>query len=433
MQKLKSKFPYLALFLLIFAFFLLKLELVRDDLWFQQISITGDWISTRYHTWSSRLVIEIVMICLLQLPTWVFSLLTALLCVQLAAGLAWMIDEELNLYLRCVLCLLFMIYPLAELSSAGWVSTCLNYLWPLSFGIVALFPLRQAMRGAPLSRIGLLYSAACMIFACNQEQMCALIIGFYAVGIGSMLYARKKVNPSIWLLALLAICSFLFIMTCPGNGARFEREVDAWYPQYREFGLMAKAFLGVVSTVATIFDTKNILFLLLVLFLAYRGIREAERGTAFVFLSCSPALCFLFFSGFLQDYLGQEEITQEFNQFADLVNPALFSKPYLAFVLAVSASFVLAMVAALFVQVDRPKRLEVALVLLAGFASRFLMGFSPTLYASLTRTFSYLYFAVIFCLVCLARKLSFRREKSVFLLVLAFFAVCQYIGLYLNF
>ena len=41
--------------------------------------------------------------------------------------------------------------------------------------------------------------------------------------------------------------------------------------------------------------------------------------------------------------------------------------------------------------------LLVNIIFLAGFASRMIMAFSPTLYASSTRTFIFMYFSIIIC------------------------------------
>ena len=432
-KKIKKNAPYIFLFCLIFLFYVAKMQLMGDDIYFKEIGNANllTWLSGRYQVWSSRLIIEAAMVNLLQLPIFIFYMLNALLVVQLAVGICKLLNADQNLYLKWIICLLTLIYPLMDMSTAGWVATCLNYLWPLSFGVIALLPLKKAIDGASVSCWCLLYSAFSLIFACNQEQMCALIVGFYAVGIGYMLYRRQKVEKYIWLLVVLAVASLLFIVICPGNGARYTDEIDKWYPQYGSYGLLHKTVLGVASTVATIFSTKNWLFLLLVLLLAYMGIKNINRGRAYFFISCTPALIYLFFTGFLQDYLGQGAVTDILLQFSKTVDFLAITKLQILFAFGVSCLFVGAVVAAIFVQKNMPANLGLAVVMLAGFASRFIMGFSPTVYASSLRTFIFLYFAAIFCLGALTKKLSTQKEKNVWLLALLDFAAYQYVGLFL--
>jgi hypothetical protein len=54
-----------------------------------------------------------------------------------------------------------------------------------------------------------------------------------------------------------------------------------------------------------------------------------------------------------------------------------------------------------------------------------LMGFSPTVYASSYRTFIYMYFSIIICLIILMNKqLPQLKEKKIFINL--FMAVCAF-------
>jgi hypothetical protein len=74
---------------------------------------------------------------------------------------------------------------------------------------------------------------------------------------------------------------------------------------------------------------------------------------------------------------------------------------------------------------DKPERKIALFILATGFISRVLMGFSPTVYASSYRTFLYMYFSIIICLIILMNKqLPQLMEKKIF--VYLFAIVCAF-------
>lgn len=91
-------------------------------------SSLGEILAHRYETWSSRMVIEAVLIPLVHCPLlWkildivIFTSLPVLLC-----GLLGVTGRG-----RWFVTGLVLLYPFADMASAGWIATTTNYLWPL--------------------------------------------------------------------------------------------------------------------------------------------------------------------------------------------------------------------------------------------------------------------------------------------------------------
>ncbi len=91
-------------------------------------SSLGEILAHRYETWSSRMVIEAVLIPLVHCPLlWkildivIFTSLPVLLC-----GLLGVTGRG-----RWFVAGLVLLYPFADMASAGWIATTTNYLWPL--------------------------------------------------------------------------------------------------------------------------------------------------------------------------------------------------------------------------------------------------------------------------------------------------------------
>ena len=105
-------------------------------------SSLGEILAHRYETWSSRMVIEAVLIPLVHCPLlWkildivIFTSLPVLLC-----GLLGVTGRG-----RWFVTGLVLLYPFADMASAGWIATTTNYLWPL-WGVQAA-SLRQKSAG----------------------------------------------------------------------------------------------------------------------------------------------------------------------------------------------------------------------------------------------------------------------------------------------
>ena len=136
-------------------------------------SSLGEILAHRYETWSSRMVIEAVLIPLVHCPLlWkildivIFTSLPVLLC-----GLLGVTGRG-----RWFVTGLVLLYPFADMASAGWIATTTNYLWPLWGVLVIGMVLKQLRCGRKVP----VWEAAAAFLACayagSQEQAAVLLL-----------------------------------------------------------------------------------------------------------------------------------------------------------------------------------------------------------------------------------------------------------------
>ena len=129
-----------------------------DDTWFiNQTSVDGfnllRWLTNRYHTWSSRTLIEATMLIILPMKVYVWRILDSFLIVitSLFMSKNFCTDEYIVLKNWLIVLLSFTI-NFQYMSEAGWGATTLNYVWPLAFAMVAVYSIRKIYDEKPIRK-----------------------------------------------------------------------------------------------------------------------------------------------------------------------------------------------------------------------------------------------------------------------------------------
>lgn len=408
---IKENSPYIILFLVMLSIHLFFNFNTGDDLWFKKIDINNlnNYITERYNDWSSRIIIEIFLISLLKLPTIVWMFINSLMLVIIAFSINHIFQIKKTIY-KFLTIFLILLYPLSNMSEVGWYATSLNYLWPLALGLFALLPIKNACISKkekwymyPLYIISLLY-------ACNQEQMCAIIFCFYLI-FTIYLYKNKKLTKFNLFQLFIAILSLIFIITCPGNSERKIIETATWYPEFTSFNILQKLYLGINSTMIFITIRTNIPFLLLSILLPVLSFASNKKNIIIKIITCIPIFTILIlniFSNFISSVFPYFKIILEklalFINSNQPLNIGISGLLFLGLCLLVMSSVIIT----LFYSLKQKERYFISLIMCAGFASRIIMGFSPTIYASGIRTFIFLDFSAIIVSIYI---LLYLREK----------------------
>lgn len=395
-----------------FLILLLAHALIRadfgDDLAYQNIldnQSMFDFLRERYYTWSSRVLIEAVMLLFVTGNVWLWKIADSLMIMLLL----WIISElfggesaQDKMRAQILLFCLIWIVPFFSLSSAGWITTTINYLWPLTLGLVAMLPLKHRTCGEqiPVWEYGV--CPLCALYGANMEQMGAILLGSYIVFGGYLFRKRKKLEPFYFVQLLLIAASLAFILTAPGNACRTEAEIQRFFPEFAELSAGQKLWMGFLDTtqyyLAVGDGQKSYVFGLfaLVLWLAALlafGNRKEKRGIPGILMSLVPVL---FYWGIGQAgnlLLNTGLLTRGRNGIGVLAQnrqiPGMsFFPGGLVIFQTVCYLLVLAAVAGtiLYVWGVSGEAMLELLILAAGFLSRLVVGFSPTIYASGDRT-----------------------------------------------
>ena len=197
---------------------------------------------------------------------------------------------------------------------------------------------------------------------------------------------------------LISIGNIYLALSCPGNWIRSTAEVTRWMIDFPTLTAIDKILLGVEDTMARLIHS-NLLFLVfaLMIFVIVLKKRAALSKIVVAAIPFVSVLLMTFFSSFTDAYLSSYK---SMFQKTININPLNFNSPlpYIAFIFFVTI-MTISVIALLNCGKDLKSSILMVLVFTVGFATRVIMGFSPTLYASSLRTFIFLDFSMIFCII----------------------------------
>lgn len=387
-------FPYALLFVLLLVWHS-RINGSGDDLYFASAlegegrSMAG-FLADRYQTWSSRLLIEGVLVCMTQW-IWLWRVLNSLVLTGIAALCARLAGGEKDTVLGWGLCAMVLLIPFDVLNEAGWIATPVNYTWPAFCALVALLPMKRALCGERLPIWEAVLAVPALLFAANQEQFCAALLALLAAGIIRSIYIHKQIP---WLCALeLLLCAAMLIAIalCPGNKMRFEVETGEWFPTFGELTFAVKAEMGFSSTGFGLVMQKNAMFFGFSLLLAVPVWLKRKDFMARV-ISAFPAASSLMLGFFPQTLeVVLPRITHLRNALgktgtgATILSPGTLMPDLLLLVVF------LCVVYSLFAGLGAQDGRTMLYALCVGLATRLVMGFTPTIWGSGNRTFIPLY------------------------------------------
>lgn len=405
-------YPFLLFFVLMILMHLV-MGVNGDDIRYAKVlsnQTLVDYISYRYYNWSSRVLIESILIVLVRQNMILWEIID---CVLYTVGVYYVIrifNRKNSTHIALLGVLLFLMYPFHEMATAGWMATTLNYLWPFSFAMISAIPLINMSYGKKTSKLVYVISALALIYAVQQEQCCALIFGLNLVYLVRCYLKKEELNRYNIFVILVSFASLIFIFTCPGNSIRYAEELSYWYPQYANYGILEKIYLGFIPTFALLLEEK-IIFPLFYLILTVSALLKVENKywKRFLKLNIVFILFLVVFKtcldvsilGSALDSATLSSLAAPFGAFVDLIWPlkeALLVMGYET----VPEINVLTILIALYLLVSSCWMLvkvfdgyDFLILFLAGFMSKFVTGFSPTVFASGPRTLVFFYFILI--------------------------------------
>lgn len=231
-----------------------------------------------------------------------------------------------------------------------------------------------------------------MLFACNQEQMCAILFTVYAI-FTLYLLKKKKIKPIILILFIISILSLIFILTCPGNRVRTSQEILHFFNNFENLTLLNKVEISLVSTMQYFIFNFNIIYIIftgLMMLKLYKKYKNNMVVKAIVTFPFVIGIAFNIFSPIIQiafpDIYNVISIMNVQNNASFVGNSELgFTKSWLPVVISAVNLTLIAL--SVYLCFGKSKKGIIAILcILAGIATRILMGFIPTVYASGNRT-----------------------------------------------
>lgn len=374
----------LGIFLMFFALhFFITMGTGDDEFFIGALDRSGLWdfLVSRYNGWTSRVVIEAVEVVVIRSPL-LFFLLDSLMYTLLIYGL-WSFGSKIRDWKSLLLTTgLVLLIPKDAFSNAGWVTTNTNYLWALSLGLMTLFPLQKILSSKKIHWGMWLLTLPLLAYAANLEQMAVVLLAFNGLGLLYTLHQRRFVLP-LWIHTALIGFMMGVVFLSPGMARRAQLETAGRLPRFGDLSILDKVELGFVSTMKDFILQPNGLLLVLSLFLFFGAFRM-KKGTWVLSVALVPL------AGSLGAYLLPDFMTYLHQGIGPYGSIGPYGDLW-------SLGILGALVFSLWKLLQGPmERFMVLLVLALGLLTRMILGFSPTVWDSGTRTFLIFYAAVAY-------------------------------------
>lgn len=417
------KFVFATFFVLILAYLFSTFQLIGDDIAFNKVLDNNslfEYLKGNYLSWSSRVITDAMLAILTRLPFFIWQILHSIIMLFTALSIYEIAIPKDKKEFSFIIPFLFGFIPIPFFWDCGWMATTLNYTWPLAACMPFFVILKKTLSGEKISKVYIIFSYFSLFFACNTEQCCALIFSFSLLMICYNILKNRKhsfsfscINKYFIFSLLISIFWLLITAFCPGTDIRFASEVKTWYPEFANLTLFEKIIEGFLITMTHFFTLSNpfepgpdvncIIFPLLII-MALNFLFKKK----YILLTCIVLIaCFSMFFG-----------VQNFNLFKNntIGTLSIFSNSEIlietfVFVIILTLIFV-----AIFASFDDKKKSFIALIIMfAGFCTRMIMSFSPTMHASSIRP-SYamaiaiiIITALVFIEFISTSKVSFRK------------------------
>ena len=407
----KAYTPFVACFLIMLV---MHLDFIfsGDDSFFMNITNlmhTNDFLVQRYHQWTSRIIVEYILVSLVHLPIFVWQLLDSIMCTILCMVISYLFFDDAaqkdKVKINLWIVFLFFLYPFSFLGSAGWIATTLNYLWPTVLGLVACIPIKKIFCEKSFHWLEYIVYIAALLFACNVEQISMIICAVYTLALIFFLLKHKKNYFFIGQL-LLSYASLAFILLCEGNRSRYAIEVAEKYPNYEMLSIADKVNLGLTTKMGHFLSEINVLMVILTGMIALLVLKKYKDDIFYRFIGCIP---------FVMSFFCKTMITMGIPLAVNEdISMNIFKMDLISHYIPIVASvlFIACLCISLYLVFENSiKTICYIGIFFMGFGSRFLMGFSPTIFASGERTFFMFYVAIIILCSCMYPYLKKKFEN----------------------
>lgn len=375
----------------------------------------NDFVKDRYYNWSSRVIIEFILCLTLKTSKYLWILMEALMVTLVGYSISKIFIKDDKKENNLILISMILIYPYTIMHQAGWAATTINYMWPLATCLFALIPIKKIWYNEKIKLWEYPLYTLALIFAGNQEQSSAILVCFYILFTIIMFVKNKKVKPYMVIQTIIAICSIVFILTCPGNYVRQQAEMRRFI-DFEMLTFLDKFVLGFTSTFGEIIANQNIVYTMLTSLLAIYVFSNYKEKLYRV-VSLIPVISILalgHLSAITFEIFPNLEIFKELIIVKDVMltvencNDLYYVLP----IIFAFMNFICIGMSILLLSKKYKNNLP-ALIYLAGLASRIVIAFSPTVFVSKTRTMIFFDFAMIIISYLIWQALKQKKAKGI--------------------
>lgn len=407
-SKKRSVILYLAMYILLVVFDYCLIEKWDDSNFRDGIANFGNifaWMKFWAENWSGRVIPQGILVLLMQIPDLGFHLCNAAMWMILLfytwrnLDCSGSVDRKLGM--TVLFFSVFALIPVEVLDdSLFWKSANVTYLWGMAMLMVAIYPHAALLRGKKYRRRDYIIALPACLYASGAEQCGALMSGVMVCITAILLFREHRVEKKILILAIISCALTAFFFMMPGNSVRVRAEILGNFQNFDMFSSLDRTLLGIKYAIGHAECEIPELLALLAVFnlIGFLNLKRKDRLQEL--LSWSTTIYFVcnFFDEMSRRM--QEGTTYMSSWFALIeINTTDFgiSRPTLiAELINVGMIVLLGMNIAWIAEEFDVLRF---CLYFGGFATMWLMGFSPTIYASAERPRFIGYYCLLCCLI----------------------------------
>lgn len=372
-----------------------------------------DFVTSRYSSWSSRVIIEFTLCLVLKTSKYMWILLEALMVTLACFSISKIFTKENNKENNLMLMSMVLIYPYTIMHQAGWAATTINYMWPLATCLFALIPIKKIWNNEKIKFFEYPLYTLALIFAGNQEQTSAILVCFYLIFTIIMSVRDKKIKPYMIFQVIVSIASIIFILSCPGNYIRQQEEMRRFI-DFEMLTFLDKFVLGFTATFREIIVSQDIVYTMFTGLLAYYVFTNYKEKLYRV-IALFPLISILALGHLSSITFGMFPELETFYELIAVKDVILTvencNELYYTFPMIFAfANFICIGMSLLLLTKKYSHNLPL-LIYFAGLASRIVIAFSPTVFVSKTRTMIFFDFAMIIISYIIWQKLDKKDKK----------------------
>ena len=428
-QKIKTffnKYRYAVLSSLLFLGIELQMQILTgDETYYRNILNENSLIDNilyYYHYWSNRLLVDTVAMLILHMPMFVFKCINAFILFigQIAIyKLSILINKD-----SCsmeIISLFTYLIPFSSFMDAGFSVTSIYYLWTLVAGLWAIYFAVSERKYGYYYILG----PACTVFSCNMEQISILIVTVLVTYCVTCIVKRKR-NLLCQIEGILSICMFGYMLLGPGAKYRSNVEAGKCFPEFGMLSITQKLDMGFSATMYHFLFEGDIIWLVLtalIMLLLYKKTNDSF----YRLLGCLPfglSVGLLLMQDMGKMIPGIDTLRNGVEEYGTIYL-ANFDMRCKWILLILFSLIVLVILIDFYLLFSFKPMFGICNVLfLVGFASRVVMGFSPTIYESGMRTYFLLWMCCIFISIHLIQTLG-EQFKSRIVRIIFIFVIIQ--------
>lgn len=317
-------------------------------------------------------------------------------------------------------CLLALLVPKNMLNSSGWIMTTTAYVWPVAYFLPFAYVAKCRLLGEKVSAYLTGVSIVFVICAGFAVQITLIFLLSSALFIFYKFFLQKtrKVDPYFMAVFVISILMVVFAAAAPGLKIRAAREMH-WYEGFDALSLLDKVKLGIIVSISYFFSIKefyaielNFIIIPLQIGLFFKFLFDKNYRLLAVQILIGA---FVVFFGYFPALVGQRISLPGWLLLfrnVELAGRSAYSAAQVNFQTFVFLLILAGTLVSIYYALGKSYKGAVgALIFFAGFCTRCMMGFSPTVYISGARTAVFMALSIFIVTTLVWQEIDLKKLK----------------------